>query len=828
VRHRAGADAATWRSLKPVALPGRGGRARGGAGPGSAAGSRPPAAAAAAPFPQGLPALLFLLLAAVYTWTACRTVGPGDSGELTVVMASWGVAHAPGYPLLTLLGNLVSHLPHPGEPAFVLNLLDAGFGALACAVLSAAIATQTGNPWAGFAAGLALGTSRIFWEYALVVEVFSLTALMGALLLLFLAHFLKGIERDRIALWPLPASALVMSTVVTHHATLSLLAGPLVLVYAAVAPSLARRGVARSRLLRVGALVVAAALTGLLPLLYIPLAARHDPPLNWGNAQDLHGLLRLLLRQDFGSGRLAIQEVVVRTLLENGERASPLGLRHLGLFLSDLPHSFGWLYPALAPLGLYWAARRARALLLLTVLFLGALVVFFGRVNTPIVPLYLGVTRPFYILAQLVLAFLGGLGIAQLMGRAARFHSRGSAVAWVLVMIGTGPAMLLLHWRSVDMRGNTFTRDLGANLMAGMPSGAIVFSSGDLFRNSFHYQQVCLGRRRDLTLVDQPMMAAAWYVDQLRRRHALELPDRMTAYTGEPATRSRAWLDLNLGPAAAGARRRILAVQCIDDDYRSAYRLVPMGLWAEVRPGPERPDLGPWADAYSDVVRRWAIPSLDVDYPGTSWEASTGTSYTRALANLEALRDLVRALGRGSSPEPPALAAAGRWRDLRRADYLANQAEFWLVCNVDSLVPPREDTDSLLATTALALARASLVLDPDNLHGLKVAAALMSAVPRLDDPRAEAQIRRRIVLQRPGDLSELTAYLRAAARLMRDPAVRNEGLQEEAEAARRRFVGLLDLALKLGNDPDLERQRERWSAPLQGPDDPRLRSSGAN
>ena len=35
---------------------------------------------------------LFLL----YVITCCRTVGPGDSGELTVVMSRWGIAHAPG------------------------------------------------------------------------------------------------------------------------------------------------------------------------------------------------------------------------------------------------------------------------------------------------------------------------------------------------------------------------------------------------------------------------------------------------------------------------------------------------------------------------------------------------------------------------------------------------------------------------------------------------------------------------------------------------------------------------------------------------------------
>src|SRR5512140_1305112 len=92
---------------------------------------------------------VFLATFALYAATACRTVGPGDSGELTVVMSTWGVAHAPGYPLMSLIGNLVSLFPFPGEPAFVLNLLTSLFGALGAAVLGAAVVETTGSIAAG-------------------------------------------------------------------------------------------------------------------------------------------------------------------------------------------------------------------------------------------------------------------------------------------------------------------------------------------------------------------------------------------------------------------------------------------------------------------------------------------------------------------------------------------------------------------------------------------------------------------------------------------------------------------------------------------------------
>src|SRR5262249_29370031 len=136
-------------------------------------------------------------------------------------------------------------------PALVLNLLDALFAALACVVLAGAVGRLTGRPWAGFAAGLALGTSRIFWEYALVVEVFSLNALMGALLLDFFARFSCGVRSSGTrTLWTLPAAAAVMATAITHHLTLVLVALPVGVGFVAVSRSELRRGGLRWRELR--------------------------------------------------------------------------------------------------------------------------------------------------------------------------------------------------------------------------------------------------------------------------------------------------------------------------------------------------------------------------------------------------------------------------------------------------------------------------------------------------------------------------------------------------------------------------------------------------
>ena len=58
----------------------------------------------------------------------------GDSGELATEGCTFGIAHPPGYPLLTLIGNILSRLPtSPGTSTVKLtNLFNAGAHRFPC------------------------------------------------------------------------------------------------------------------------------------------------------------------------------------------------------------------------------------------------------------------------------------------------------------------------------------------------------------------------------------------------------------------------------------------------------------------------------------------------------------------------------------------------------------------------------------------------------------------------------------------------------------------------------------------------------------------------
>jgi hypothetical protein len=85
--------------------------------------------------------IVFLATLAVYVYTLFPTVAPyRDSGEMSAVLNSLGVAHPPGYPLYTLAGKIFILLVPFGNAAYRLNVMSAVFSALTAALFAKLLA----------------------------------------------------------------------------------------------------------------------------------------------------------------------------------------------------------------------------------------------------------------------------------------------------------------------------------------------------------------------------------------------------------------------------------------------------------------------------------------------------------------------------------------------------------------------------------------------------------------------------------------------------------------------------------------------------------------
>jgi tetratricopeptide (TPR) repeat protein len=272
--------------------------------------------------------IVFLVALVLYSWTLAQTVTLTDSGELIVVARGLGIAHPPGVPLWIVLAHLASLVPF-GKVAVRINFSSALFAALACAMLTLAVAELTitashlmtskrrkrvaqesktaeesglarllvAAPALG--AGLLMAFSRTLWSYATITEVYALNTLLILVIFFLMLRWRRRIVEGRThistasntgqAATPITrhdtylyAAALVFGLALgVHHVTVAL-------TFPAIAVIVFRtqgvkfftsRRLVYAALISIGALVAVYA--------YLPFAASRSPVINWGHPRSL-------------------------------------------------------------------------------------------------------------------------------------------------------------------------------------------------------------------------------------------------------------------------------------------------------------------------------------------------------------------------------------------------------------------------------------------------------------------------------------------------------------------------------------------------------------
>lgn len=273
-------------------------------------------------------AVVFLAAFALYLKTLAPTIGPTDSGELTIAAWCLGNAHPPGFPLFLLLTHIFTLLPL-GSIAVRTNIATAFFAALSCAIVALAsieillmprdvrvektpveekrskkkqriaerhvrlaaklqqkviavdVPPQSNLAIALIAlvCGLLFACSRTLWQFANVTEVYAVnTALMAGV-----AWGMLRWARTRDVRWLYAAALLFGLGLAVHHVTI----GTGALAIAVLITRVGGKRFWRSRSTIIAALLLAA---GLLLYAYLPLAASRKPVMNWGDPASIHAM----------------------------------------------------------------------------------------------------------------------------------------------------------------------------------------------------------------------------------------------------------------------------------------------------------------------------------------------------------------------------------------------------------------------------------------------------------------------------------------------------------------------------------------------------------
>jgi 4-amino-4-deoxy-L-arabinose transferase-like glycosyltransferase len=524
-----------------------------------------------------------------------------------LVSLTGGVAHAPGFPLLTMLGRAFAALPIEPAP-FRVSLLSALAAAGTTAIVALTARRLGASPSASVVGALAFATAPVVWRWSVVPEAFPLNDLLVAATVGALVAWQTG-GRDR---WLLLA-ALAGGSALAHHQTAVLLApaGLLALWHERT------RLRARPRSLAASAVLL---LVGFLPYAYVPLAGDGSAPWRWADARTLGDVMDLITRRSYGSAQLSNV-----ASLQGG---SPLV--RVGLLLGSYAPLEALL--VLAGAVMAWRERRWYATEVgVAVLFAGPLFIAYANLD-PANAVSRSVLERFFLLPHVLVAPLMPLGIAYLAHLAPR-----SVVppGWVVGAAALAVAIAAaLAYASVDRREDHVARSYGLDILQSADQGAVLLTAGDDATLAVAYLQAVEGVRPDVTHVAAPLLRGDWYVRQLRARHPdLRLPGERITALGELVEANPARTFAAVGPLT-------------DNSLARTHWLYPKGLTAVLRRLPAGGAIDDLARENDALLARYHPPLLAA-VRDRAWERAILGDYAFAAyvvgEQYEAARDIASA-----------------------------------------------------------------------------------------------------------------------------------------------------------------------------------------
>ncbi len=519
-------------------------------------------------------------------------------------------------------------------------------------------------PVAAATGSLLLAFSSIFWAYSVVAEVFALNNLFAALLLLLAFEWARRPERMRLLwvftfvlglsftnqqtivlfvpafvvlawrgwmnstgggraawirlAWSLGAFLVLAQAVEVAargwESTVNILLIVLTIAYFSVAAWLSRIEVRRraatwSSFLPGSAVVIAAGtfVLGLLPLLYLPIAASTNPAMNWGDPSSLTAFKSLILRQNYGTG----------TLVVGGKRGSIA--ENMRLLFGNLTSGFVVAGVVLALLGLWWAwrHRRVEGIALLTAFFVAG-PVFMAYTDTAYPDaLTKGIIARFYVLPSIPLAIVAGLGAWWVLEKAApvRLVRPGLVAAVASAALLLAPfASAVHHYSGDDQSGNHVAEGYAHDLLAPLPPNSLLLMRGDENLTSVSYVQNVEHFRPDVIALDTELLKLPSYVAQARRDHpSLLIP--FTEYDGGATTSLNTFVSDNI------QQRPVFYIGTqVEKKFGKPFDQVIEGLSRRLEPKGSAPDeyavMGRDPKPYASFHYP---PKL---YPASSWEGN--------------------------------------------------------------------------------------------------------------------------------------------------------------------------------------------------------------
>jgi hypothetical protein len=449
-----------------------------------------------------------------------------DGGDLIAAARTLGVPHPSGYPTYTLLAWLFTHLPI-GVIAYRVNLLSAVSAAVAVGLVLWVERRESGaagqRVLISTATALSLAFSSLFWSQAVISEVYALLVLFSAGLVLLLTRWRAG-GKDRLLYF----AAFTLGLGLGNHLTLVFsVPAALFLLW----PK--RRRWFRARILLP---CIALFLLGLSVYLYLPLAAQHRPPVNWGNPQTWKGFLWVVTARQYQPFAFRLEPAAMP-----GRALAWAGI---------LGDQFGWWGLAIVLVGAWGCWQRDRPFAVFSLAWIFLMGVYAFLYNT-------GDSHVYLSPAVMLMAFWWGEGVRQVLRLAQ--PQRREWRKWTSVVILMLPVVsLALHWRAVRPDDDWQAHAFVYQVMDAVEPQSVILVRADGPTFALWYGLYAEEVRSDIAVINGPLLAYYWYRDNMRHLYPYLI-------LNEPGPDVESFDDLVYDLVASNGSRTVYAVDPKDE-----------------------------------------------------------------------------------------------------------------------------------------------------------------------------------------------------------------------------------------------------------------------
>lgn len=482
-----------------------------------------------------IPVLLFGAVFGVYLYTAPRyPTCYADSDELMAAAYTMGVPHAPGYPLFALLGKLFTFIPI-GTIAFRFSIFSSFFSTLTVLLVYLVIRKLTENIPVALIGAFSLAFSYIFWLWSIVPENFFLLGFFTTLLLCLMVSWYESQKTQNAKRSKYPYLIIFVLALGSLSHQLIVFTIPALIYFAWVIdkklfkPSKKWLG------------IIASGIAGLLPLVYLPLAATREPFIDYGNPTNFIRFWELITRH------------IYRMASPQGTAYLPVG----GLMLAERFYQFLYylvfLIDQFTPVVIVLAiigivavmarksTRKAGVFLFLFFVFTGPVLAFYAPLSidypyktylSSLLARYvsstsiettsssynaLGALERFYIMNFITFSIFVGLGIFSILNLLKKFEFNKKLTIAVVCLFFLVPIFPLRdNFAVVNKRNFRLGQDYMDNLFLNIEPNAIFITRGDRPTFATYFYQQVEKKRLDVTHISFGWRE--WHMERLKKR----------------------------------------------------------------------------------------------------------------------------------------------------------------------------------------------------------------------------------------------------------------------------------------------------------------------